>query len=208
MKSKIFDSMNIFATTMSAADWAWKLATVFIIGGSGTVTGFFASKSSYFQPFGMLLWIFIGLIGAIGVAVILYLVRAAQNQMAMAEYTLSVSQPKSRINPLLDSFQDLIIPVEELRIPGIQVHENKHFKRCQFVGPAAIALIGCRMVNSKFIECGDVIPIPINTLLTGIIALKNCTVEGSIFHRTTIMVSEDDAKNMADSVPGIKVAGL
>ena len=208
MKSKLFDSMNIFATSMSAADWAWKIATVFIIGGSGTATGFFASKSPYYQQFGMLSRIFIGLIGALSVSVILYLVRSAQNQMAMAEYTLSVSQPKSRVNPLLDSFQNLIIPIEELRVPGVQVHENKHFKRCEFVGPAAIALVGCRMINSGFIECGDVIPLPDNTMLTGIIVLKDCTIEGSKFHRTTLMVSERDAKQMAHSVPGVKVAGL
>jgi hypothetical protein len=208
MKNKIFESINIFATGMSAADWAWRLITIAIIGGSGTLTGFFASESPLFKELGILAWVAIGLIGAISVSLIFYLVKAAQNQSAMAEYTHSVSQPKNRVNPLQESFKDQIIPVEELRVPGVQVHENKHFTRCKFVGPAAIAIMGCRMINSSFIDGGDIIPLPENTFITGIIVLKDCTIEGCEFYRTTMMISERDAKNIADSIPGIKVAGL
>jgi len=208
MKNKIFDSINIFATSMSAAEWAWRLLTVLVIGGSGTITGFFASKSPFFKELGMLVWIAIGLIGAISVSLIFYLIKSAQNQAAMAEYTRSVSQPKSRVNPLLESFKDQIIPVEELRVPGIQVHENKHFKHCKFVGPAAIAIVGCRMIKTNFIDGGDIISLPNNTVLTGIIVLKNCTVEDSVFYRITMMVNEDNAKNMAANMPGIRIAGL
>jgi hypothetical protein len=208
MKNKIFESISIFATGMSAADWAWRLVTIAIIGGSGTLTGFFASESPLFKELGILAWVAIGLIGAISVSLIFYLVKAAQNQSAMAEYTHSVSQPKNRVNPLQESFKDQIIPVEELRVPGVQVHENKHFTRCKFVGPAAIAIMGCRMINTSFIEGGDIIPLPENTFITGIIVLKNCTIEGCEFFRTTMMINEHDAKHIADSVPGIKVAGL
>lgn len=97
---------KIFATGMSAADWAWRLMTVALIGGSGTLTGIFASESPFFKELGMLAWVAIGLIGAISVALLFYLIKSAQNQTAMAEYTRSVSQPKSRVNPLLESFKD------------------------------------------------------------------------------------------------------
>ncbi|HCE1985943.1 TPA: hypothetical protein ACPVYA_004309 [Vibrio parahaemolyticus] len=205
---KLFSSMNIFATAMSAADWAWKIITFLIVGGSGTVTGFIASKVPYFQQFGLILWVAIGLVVAICVALVIYLVSSAQNQMATARYTLSVSQPKSRVNPLLDSFQDLILPVEELRLPGLQVHENKHFKRCEFVGPASIALVdGCRLGKTGFIDCGDVIPLPAGTSLTGVIALKNCIIEECHFHKTTILLNEENAREMLKQVPGTQVAG-
>ena len=207
MKRNLLGAINIFATTMSAGEWAWRLATILIIGGGGATTGLLASESPYFQQFGGVLWAFIGLIGAGCVAIIFYLVRAAQNQMAMAEYTRSVSQPKSRINPLLDNFQDLIIPVEELRVPGVQVHAFKHFKRCHFVGPAAIAIMGCKMVNSEFIECGDIIPVPLNTTLTGIVVLSDCTIEASKFYRTTIMVVATEATAFSEAVSGTSVAG-
>jgi hypothetical protein len=207
MKNKVMDSITIFATGMSAVDWAWKLLTIFIIGGSGTATGILAADSPFFRELGFVAWIAIGLICSISIALVFYLIRSAENQTAQTEYTRAVSQPKQHVNPLLDSFKDQIIPVEELRVPGVQVHENKHFKRCKFVGPAAIALIGGSFIRTSFNETGDIIPIPDNTLLTGIIVLKNCTVEDCSFFRTTIMTNKDQAKAMVAAINGMKVAG-
>lgn len=204
---KILDSVTIFNTGMSFFDWAWKLLTIAVIGGGGTVGGFLASDSPFFKELGMLAWVSIGFLCAILIAAIFYLIKSAENQSAQAEYTRIVSQPKSHVNPLQESFKDLVIPVEELRVPGVQVHENKHFKRCSFVGPAAIALMGGSFIRTGFNETGDIIPLPNNTLLTGIIVLKNCTVEDCNFYRTTLMVSEDQAEHMAQAVPGMKIAG-
>ncbi|WP_417884533.1 hypothetical protein [Vibrio rumoiensis] len=155
----------------------------------------------------MLSWVSIGFLCAILIAAIFYLIKSAENQSAQAEYTRIVSQPKSHVNPLQESFKDLVIPVEDLRVPGAQVHENKHFKRCSFVGPAALALMGGSFIRTDFNETGDIIPLPNNTFLTGIIVLKNCTVEDCKFYRTTLMVSEDQANLMARAVPGLKIAG-
>lgn len=204
---KFLDSVAIFNTGMSFVDWAWKILTIAIIGGGGTVSGFLASDSPFFKEFGMLAWVSIGFLCAILIALIFYLIKSAENQSAQAEYTRIVSQPKSHVNPLQESFKDLVIPVEELRVPGVQVHENKHFKRCSFVGPAALALMGGNFIRTRFSETGDIIPLPNNTLLTGIIVLKNCTVEDCSFYRTTLMISEDQANSMVQAIPGMKVAG-
>jgi len=164
MKNTLLDSINIFATGMSAADYAWRILTILIIGGGGTVTGFFASASPFFKEFGLVVWIAIGLVCSVFLALIFYLIKAAQNQAADAEYKRSVSRPLSRVNPLSESFKDQIIPIEELRLPGSQLHENKQFKRCAFVGPGAIALLGGSFLNTSFIGTGDIIPIPPDTL--------------------------------------------
>lgn len=192
---------------MSAADYAWRLFTIVIIGGSGTVTGFFASDAPFFKELGIIAWVAVGLICSISIALIFYLIKSAQNQSANAEYTRTVSQPKNRVNPLMESFKDQIIPIEELRVPGTFLHKNKHFKRCVFVGPGALALLGGTFIETKFIETGDIIPMPDNTRLTGIIGLENCTVENCEFHRITIMVNQGQASTMAKSVPGMTVAG-
>jgi len=207
MKNKLWDSITIFETSMSAAEWAWRLITLLFIGGSSAITAFFASDSPFFKTLGMPSWLAVGFIGAICVSLILYLIKAAQNQTAMAEYTRSVSQPKSRVNPLLHSFEDQLIPVEELRLPGVQIHENKHFKRCSFVGPAAIVLLGGTFVRTTFYEAGDVIPVPDNTFCVGIVGLKNCTLEDCEFFRTTIITAKEQAEKMVQSVPGLKLAG-
>lgn len=192
---------------MSFADWGWRLFTLLIIGGGGTTGGYLASESVFFSELGPLAWLAIGIISSLLVAILFYLIKSADNKSAQAEYTRTVSQPKKHVNPLLDSFKDLIIPVEELRVPGVQVHENKHFKRCHFVGPAAIAILGGNYVSTSFNEVGDIIPLPDNTYLTGIIVLKNCTVEECTFYRTTLMVGEAQALAMSESVPGMRVAG-
>ena len=95
---------------------------------------------------------------------------------------------------LANSFEDVIIAVEELRLPKIQLHENKHFKNCKFVGPAAIAIIGGHYVNTSFHDCDDVIALPKGSLsMTGIVVLKNCTVDECEFIRTTILADQGTA---------------
>lgn len=92
-------------------------------------------------------------------------------------------------------------------MPTLQLHENKHFKRCKFVGPAALAIQGGNYINTGFTDCGDVIAIPNNLLMTGIILLKNCTVEECQFIRTTILADQGTAKGFA-TIPGAQVKGL
>lgn len=111
------------------------------------------------------------------------------------------------VNPLEESFKDLVIPVEALRLPRRQIQENKHFKRCKFIGPATIAFMGTNLRDTGFVECGDIIPVPNGAFITGVLVLKNCTIEDCEFIKVTLLLSEADAKNMAQQIPGIKVAG-
>ena len=111
------------------------------------------------------------------------------------------------VNPLEDSFKDLVIPLEALKLPRVQLHERKRFTRCKFIGPGALTFIGGTFVSSTFIECGDVIAIPNKTLMTGVIGLSDCIVEDCEFLHTTILLSENDAANFVKSVPGTKLAG-
>jgi hypothetical protein len=111
------------------------------------------------------------------------------------------------VNPLEESFKDLVIPVESLRLPTVQLHENKHFKRCKFIGPASIAIIGGNYINDGFLECGDIVALPNDVYLTGMIVLKNCTVENCEFIRTTIFTDQGTAKGFL-KVPGVSVKGI
>jgi hypothetical protein len=111
------------------------------------------------------------------------------------------------VNPLEESFKDLVIPVEALRLPEVQVHEKKHFKRCKFIGPAAIMFDGSTVRNPIFIDCGDIIPISGKACITGIVLLKDCTIEDCEFIRTTLILAEDDAKTVAQQAAGMRVVG-
>lgn len=205
--NKVWDSVNIFQTGMCAADWAWRITTVLFIGGSGTITAFVAKADPVLKELGAIYWVSIGVLVSLIISAILYFVKSANLKEAQANFNRVMATPKNTINPLSDSFKDSIISIEDLKLPIQQLHENKHFKRCKFVGPAAIAIIGGNYVNSGFTECGDLIALPDNVLLTGIIVFKNCTVEECQFIRTTVFTDQNTARGFL-AVPGASVKGI
>lgn len=204
--SKIWRSLAVFETGLSAAEWIWRLVTLIVIGGGGTITGFLAKADPVLKELGPIYWVGVGLITSVFVAFILFLIKSAILKQAQADHEAAMATLPNAINPLLESFTDLIIPIEDLRLPQVQLHENKHFKRCQFVGPGAVAILGGTYVNSGFVECGDIIVLPEDVFLTGIVVLKNCTVEQCKFHRTTVFIGKGMESAFA-SVQGAQVKG-
>lgn len=203
---RLLEWVALFDSTLSAAEWIWRLLALAILATGGTAAGLLAKDTAALQDFGPLLWAAIGLLVALLMALTLYLVKRANLESAQAEYTRAVATQKRATNPLQESYRDEVIHLEDLRLPGKQLHENKHFKRCKIVGPGAIAILGGTYVDSGFIDCGDVIVLPDNAYLTGIIALKNCTVEQCEFFRVTIFTSSGEGKAFAKM--GAKVLGL
>lgn len=205
--SRILKSIGIFESTLTAAEWAWRITTVLLIGAGGTVTGLIAKADPLLSQLGPIYWIAIGATGSLVIALILYLIKSAQLRDAQASLTRVLAVPRSTINPLATSFADVIIPIEDMRLPTVQLHEHKHFKRCKFVGPAAVAILGGNYVRTGFLECGDVVALQNDVMLAGIVVLKNCTVEDCEFIRTTVFVDQPTAKGFL-SIPGAKVKGM
>lgn len=206
-KHKLQEALSLFDTTLSAAEWAWRIVAIMVIGGTGTAGGLIARASPLLQPLGPLYWLAVALITALSTAVILVLVKTANYKQSLADLNAALSIPRNTVNPLSHTFADLIIPVEDLRLPTQQLHENKLFKRCKFVGPATIAIVGGTYVNSSFKECGDIIALPEGVYLTGVIALRNCTVEECEFIKVTILTDQNTAKGFA-GVLGANVKGV
>ncbi|AGN34169.1 hypothetical protein VPPG_00044 [Vibrio phage VD1] len=207
-KNRILDSISVFETGLSAAEWAWRIITVLFISSSGAITGFLAKADPVLKDLGPVYWILIGTLTSVFIALTFYLIKSSVLKQSQADYHASLSVPKNSINPLNDSFTDLIIPLEDLRLPTQQLHENKHFKRCKFVGPGAIAILGGNYLIPFFNDCGDVIALPDQSYLTGIVVLKNCTVDNCEFIRTTILVDQNTGKGFKSSTPKITVRGL
>ena len=204
---KFWNSVSVFETGLSAAEWAWKIITLTFIGASGTFTALLAKADPALKELGPIYWVAIGLLTSLIVTTIFFLFKQANLKQAEADFIRVMSTPRSSVNPLFESFRDSVIPIEELRLPMLQLHENKHFKRCKLVGPAAIAIIGGTYHNSQFHECGDIIALPDNVYLSGIIVLKNCTVEECEFIRTTILTDKNTAKGFS-KVLGAVVRGI
>ncbi|MFZ3082084.1 MAG: hypothetical protein WA157_05245 [Rhodoferax ferrireducens] len=206
-KNKLWDSVSVFETGLSAAEWVWRIVTFLFIVSGGTATAFLAKADPLLKELGPIYWVAIGFITSLALSVIFYLFKSANLKQAQADFHRVMATPRTSINPLAESFKDLIISVEDLRLPTSQLHEGKHFKRCKFVGPAALAILGGTYKNSNFLECGDIVALPENTNMTGIIVLKSCTVEECEFIRTSIFTDQNTAKGFA-TIPGAMVKGI
>jgi hypothetical protein len=196
-----------FEKGLSAAEWAWRIGVFVFIGASGTTTALVAKADPLLKALGPIYWIGVGAIVALAISLILYLTKSSQLKQSEADLNRALSVPRSTINPLLNNFTDSIIPLEDLRLPRSQLHENKHFSRCKFVGPAAVAILGGTYIRTRFLDNGDVIALPDDVVLSGVIILKNCTVEDCEFIRTTILADQVTAKGIA-AVPGAQVKGI
>jgi len=206
MLKKISEWSGLFESNLSAAEWAWRLVTLAVIAGGGTTAGLLARGTELFKAAGPLAWLVIGLCSAATIAVIFFLVKLGYRQSAEAAYLQALAQPRSKVNPLSESFTDQIIYLPDLYLPRRQVHSNKQFKRCKLVGPGAIAMLGGSYIRTGFLEAGSPIVLPENTLLSGVLVLDNCTVEDCEFIGITLLINKaagEEFKKMGAPVVGM-----
>lgn len=206
MLKKLSDWTNLFATNLSAAEWAWRLVTLVVVAGGGTTAGLLAKGTALFGAAGPLGWVAVGLTTSLLIALIFFLIKLGNRQSAEAAYMQVLAQPKSNINPLSESFSDQVIYLPDLYLPRRQVHSNKQFKRCKLVGPGAVAMLGGTYIATSFNEAGSPIVLPLNTVLTGVLVLENCTVENCEFIGITLLVNQVAGK--AFQKMGAPVVGM
>jgi hypothetical protein len=198
---KFFEFLRLSVTTAGAV---WKVVTFLIILAGGTTAGVLAAGTQLFKSFGPLASFAAALLAALVTALILFLVRKSQNAAAQANLATALASRPSEVNPLLKTFEDAIIPIHALRLPGAPVHRYKHFRRCKFVGPGAMALFGGTFVQSKFQECGDLLTLP-DAMITGLTVLQDCTVEDCEFYQITLFFPRNAAEQIRRGLPGAVV---
>lgn len=192
--------------SLSIMDRFWQLLMWLFVGGGGLLTAFLAKADPILKDLGPLYWVLVGVVTAVLIAFIFNLVKSAILKKEMANYYAAISVPRSSINPLSDIFSDLVIFVEDLRVPGTQRHKNKIFKRCKFVGPATIGISGGHIEGVVFNECGYMIAVQGDALLTGVVMLDNCTIQNCDFYSVTVLADQNTAREF--KAHGINVSGL
>lgn len=199
---KFLDNVKL---TVWTAEFVWKILTFMIVAAGGTTAGLLAAGLETFRGYGWFALYSVGLLAALVVALIIYIVRASQRASAEAMLNTAMAGRSTNINPLAGNFADEIIYISDLCLPGKQVHEHKQFRRCKFVGPGAVCLMGGTFVRNGFYEIGHILTIPENTTVSGITVLKNCTVEDCEFFRTTLIIPRVQAQ-IFSQIPGCVVA--
>jgi hypothetical protein len=206
MLDKFFKWTGLFESNLSAVEWAWRLLTIVVVAGGGTTAGLMARGTELFQAAGPIAWLVIGVCVAAAIAATFFLIKLGYRQSAEAAYLQALSQPRSMVNPLADSFSDQVIRLSDLYLPRRQVHSKKLFKRCKLVGPGAIALLRGNYVSNAFIEAGSPIVLTENATLTGVLVLEDCTVEDCEFIGITLLMNEDSGEKFKEM--GAPVIGL
>ena len=136
----------------------------------------------------------------LGSIIIFQLIFLLFSEMSIKEeekkYREGMNLRSSVINPLNTSFEDLIIPIEDLRLPGKMLHERKTFKRCIFKGPGALVIRGGNLLRNKFYAHGDIIAISDNVVISGIVFLNDSLIEDCKFYQITILTDKHTASVM------------
>lgn len=204
--SKWWNGFGRADTALSIGEWAVKIAAVVGISSGGISAWFLAKFDPFLSGKSPLFWYAIALITSFTIAATIWVAMSAFAKQALAKYYASLSIPKSDINPLDTLFIDKVIAIEDLRLPGLQLHHKKHFIRCKFVGPGAIAISGGSYMRSSFNEVGDMVALADGTELIGLVTLLECVVDGCEFIRVSIFVDQGTAK--AFNAGGARVKGL
>lgn len=181
-------------TALSIGEWLFRVAALVGVSTTGIAAWFLAKFDPFLAGKTPLYWYAIALVTSIVVAATLWLATSAITNKAIAKYYDSLSTPKGDINPLDKVFVNKVIAIEDLRLPMHQLHENKHFTGCKFVGPGAIAIVGGSIARSDFNNNGHMVALPDGTMMAGLIMLRGCTIENCEFVRLAIFVDQGTAK--------------
>lgn len=195
MNNRVF---KIFDRGLTWADFLWRLIAFSVVFFGGTVAGIAAKFSEAFINSSPIIWFLIGLFTSLMLVLILYLFKLSKKQSEETKYYKKLSLIPKNINPIDHNFEDNIIKLSDLYLPLNQPHKHKTFKNCKITGPGVILLLGGSFNNTNFLHCGDIIAIPENVYLSGVIVLANCTLNNCEFINLTVIVLE--SKNTIDNL--------
>lgn len=198
--SRLDTSLSLFDRIIRLAQWG-------VVAGGGYIAALLAKADPLLKELGWIYWYFVGLLASLILVWIWVGFKSAASKQASADYFSLLSAPKSLVNPLQEVFSDIVIPVEDLKLPIKQLHSKKHFRRCIITGPGSVAIQGGSYVGIGFYDCGDIVALPNHTYMTGMLVLQNCTLENCQFVRVSVFADQISAKGLAD-IQGAKVVGL
>jgi len=197
--SSVWEKISNVDKLISKSKTLWNIASFLIIFLGGSVAGFTASLSNYFKNKDLFFFVAIGLCASLILALVLLFISLSRKATAYSAYLSVFSSGKEpKTNPLDIYFENKIIKLSDLELPLNAAHERKTFKGCDIIGPGVVVITGGgRFDKSSFLNCGDVIFIPPEVTLSGVIPLVGCNVLDCRFINMTIIT--DNAPQTVDS---------
>lgn len=196
--------LSLLDDSVSLAERVWSLVGLLAPAGVATFGALSARGLAIFEPYGWFGYsaVFVGFWVASALA--MFLIRRSGRDQAYAAYMRTMSIPPTGINPMLSSFTDAVVRVQDLLVPGRPQHDHKHFKRCKIVGPGALYLTGGTILRGT-IEV-PIIAVAKGAQLLGVPSLQFCTLEDCEVIGLTLFVDQTGGRLLA--ADGATVFGL
>lgn len=204
---KYFERIGVLDSTISTAQYIAQFFQWLLILGGGGMSGIAALSSPSAESLGLVFPIGVFVIVSLALALIFWLFQSARARAISADVERMLSAGQRTINPLENHFEDQIIPIGDLRLPGRQVHAHKTFLRCHFVGPGVIAFMGGTLKDSTLNENGSIIAYDMPVILIGPTVLEDCIVRECHFYRVQLMMPREQTNAFRQEGMEVHISG-
>lgn len=212
MFKRVRNGLKEFDSSFSIAEKLYQIIQFLIISLGGTgVLGLLAWMDPYFKKIGYLAYGLVFLLCAALFFLMLYLYKMTRLSTLKENYYLSLTEKKSDINPLSESFSDQVIYLEDMRLPLNEAHNNKTFRRCKLIGPMTILIGGGAITHSEFRFCGEFIKLPEHKEYVefgGVLTFLHCSFVDCTFIETTVIVPHAIALTMQKDMQDARFLNL
>lgn len=198
-------------TAYAVGEKLLKLITFLLVFCGGSVAGILAWMDPFFSGLSYFAYFCIALFFVLVFTLFIYLINLARSTSAKRKYYNSLSLIKVGVNPLNETFSDLMINIEDLRLPMGDFHKNKHFNRCHIIGPMAACIFEGQMNGCALNYCGEIIALPNSERiieLNGVVKFVGCSFIDCTFVQITILTTQGSAAEFKRNMPNYPVIGL
>lgn len=197
-------------TAYAIGEKVFKFSIFLLVFSGGSLAGLLARFDPFFKDMTYFRYFLLVVLFSMLFAVIYLLINVAISNSSRRKYYNSLTATNDNVNPLSETFNDLMIRLEDLRLPMNEVHKNKRFKRCHLVGPMTIAVVGGNVSKLNLNYCEEIIALPEEQYfsLPGVIKFLDCTFLECTFVQVTLMTSEGAAKAIQKANPNQKIVGF
>ena len=161
--------------------------------------GYLAYITTPLQKYAPLSWGLAAVVSLLLLALGYWLFAIARLRRSDARVRETLASPPITVNPLRTAFEDERVRVSDFYYLPHEYHDGKTFARCHVVGPGAIAIVGCPLLDCSFHAC-DIIAVKESTAVRTAAGFKHTTFNGVTFVSVTIFVSVRDAEALVAKI--------
>ncbi|EKM5762250.1 hypothetical protein ACOZWC_002328 [Cronobacter turicensis] len=212
MFKKIYSGLKEVNTASTIGEKLLRVIAYFIVFFGGSTTTLFAWMDPVLKDSGPFVYASIFLITSLAISLVFFFLKFASYLSSRKKYYDALSERKSSLNPLSNNFDDLVIHLEDLRLPNSEPQQDKTFRRCRIVGPLTVFVNGGVFERCNFNNSGDILALPLLVdkplHFTGVLGFFRCNFFDCTFIDVTVLTTYDFGGNLQRENNGFSVVFL